>query len=293
MKTDIDCLKNLHAAQLQQLRVFIEDLGYRKAAVRASEEFNQPIHKHALQRFMLRAAPAEFLDQDLDSEEASRQILKFAADGQPEFTATSVQILERLAFQLFQLSLTCNVMDEDMNALAKVSTMLCRFRNAAVRERMAAVQEGKLKLRQQQLEKSSTNDTDAQIEELNAKIAAAFESHPVLTAIRQAEEAAASHDSDADPLSPPSGQDSDADPLSPPRGEGQGEGCSSASASACVPPKNENPNRSSALCVPSVPSSVKSAKLAAPKRSDGGSAVNSSFPSLTSAQNRYENTTQT
>jgi hypothetical protein len=259
MKTDIDCLKNLHAAQLQQLRVFIEDLGYRKAAVRASEEFNQPIHKHALQRFMLRAAPAEFLDQDLDSEEASRQILKFAADGQPEFTATSVQILEKLAFQL---SLTCNVMDEDMNALAKVSTMLCRFRNAAVRERMAAVQEGKLKLRQQQLEKSSTNDTDAQIEELNAKIAAAFESHPVLTAIRQAEESAAFSDPNLNPnLNPTPPTDSNPE-------------------SSSVPPKNQNPNRSSVPCVQSVPPSAKFA-------------VNSSFASLTSIQNSHENTTQT
>lgn len=185
MKIDIDCLKNLGYDQLQQLRVFIENLGYRKAAERASEEFNQRIHKAALQRFMLRAAPAEFLDQeDLDSEEATREILKFAADGQPEFTATTVHILEKLAFQL---ALTCHVMDEDMHALAKITTMLCRFRNAATRERLAAVQEGKLQLRQQQLEKAENHDTDAHIEEINQRIAAAFGQHPLITAIRTAE----------------------------------------------------------------------------------------------------------
>src|ERR1051325_155174 len=87
MKPDIDCLKNLHSGQLQQLRIFIESLGYRKAAERASEEFNQQIHKTALQRFMRRAAPAEFLDDEPETDEALRQILKFAADGQPDFTA--------------------------------------------------------------------------------------------------------------------------------------------------------------------------------------------------------------
>ncbi len=106
MKPNIDCLKNLHSGQLQQLRVFIETLGYRKAAERASQEFNQPIHKTALQRFMRRAAPAEFLEDSSQNHEALRQILKFAADGQPDFTAATLRSLEQLAFQL---ALTCTL----------------------------------------------------------------------------------------------------------------------------------------------------------------------------------------
>jgi hypothetical protein len=211
MKPDIDCLKNLHSGQLQQLRTFIENLGYRKAAERASEEFNQPIHKTALQRFMWRAAPAEFLEDTPDNDEPTRQILKFAADGQPDFTAGTLRALEQLAFQL---AFTCTAVDDDMNALAKISTMLCRFRNATVRERMAAVQEGKLKLRQQPFEKSNNGDIDAQVQELNDTISAAFGQHPLITAIRKAEQSAAS-----DP-------NRNLNPLSPQRGEGQGEGCS-------------------------------------------------------------------
>src|ERR1051325_8894584 len=216
MKLDIDCLKNLHSGQLQQLRGFIESLGYRKAAERASEEFNQQIHKTALQRFMRRAAPAEFLDDEPETQEASRQILKFAADGQPDFTASTVSALEKLAFQL---TLTCTSMDEDMHALTKISTMLCRFRNVATRERMAAVQEGKLKLRQQQLEKAANQDTDAQIQELNEKIAIAFRRHPVLTAIRNAQAAQSSAYeslSETDELQEAHGSNLDPDPnLSP------------------------------------------------------------------------------
>ncbi len=184
MKRDIDCLKNLSTGQLQQLRVFIEDLGYRKAAARASEEFNQQIHKTALQRFLWRSAPAEFLEDTPENDEATRQILKFAADGQPEFTAATIRTLEQLAFQL---AFTCTAVDDDMNALSKITSMLCRFRNASVRERMAAVQEGKLKLRQQQFENANNYDTDARIQDLNQKIAEAFDSHPVLTAIQNAE----------------------------------------------------------------------------------------------------------
>src|SRR6187200_3047171 len=100
-----------------------------------------------------------------------RQILKFAADGQPDFTSSTIRALEQLAFQL---AFTCTAMDEDMNALTKISIMLCRFRHAAVRERMAVVQEGKLKLRQQQFEKTTNSDDDKKIRDLNEKIAAAF-----------------------------------------------------------------------------------------------------------------------
>ena len=178
MKPDIGCLKNLHSGQLQQIRVFIENLGYRKAAERASEEFQRPIHKAALQRFIWRTAPADFLENTPDNDEATRQILKFSADGKADFTASTLSALEQLAFQL---SLTCTAIDDDMNALGKISTMLSRFRNSAVRERMAVVQEGKLKLRQQQFEKTNNGDVDSKVQELSAKVSAAFRQHPLLT----------------------------------------------------------------------------------------------------------------
>ncbi len=261
MKPDIDYLKNLSTCQLQQLRVFIENLGYRKAAERASEEFNQPIHKTALQRFMWRAAPAEFVEDTPENDEATAQILKFAADGQPDFTAGTLGALEQLAFQL---AFTCTAVDEDMNALAKITAMLCRFRNAAVRERMASVQEVKLKLRQQQFDKTNSHDTDAKIAELNQKIAEAFDSHPVLTAIRDAEESIAPSDPDPNRnLTPDLSTNYEAE-------------------SSSVPPKNKKTRR----------------PLVSPKRSDCDSvpcvtsvpfAANSSLPSLTSVPDSYEN----
>ena len=49
-----------------------------------------------------------------ENDEATRQILKFAADGQADFTASTVRALEQLAFQLV---LTCTAIDDDMNAI--------------------------------------------------------------------------------------------------------------------------------------------------------------------------------
>src|SRR5688572_28604816 len=234
MKPDIDCLKNLHTGQLQQLRVFIESLGYRKAAERASEEFNQPIHKTALQRFMCRSAPAEFLEDTPENDEATRQILKFAADGQADFTASTVRALEQLAFQL---AFTCTAIDDDMNALTKITAMLCRFRNAATRERMAAVQEGKLQLRQQQLAKSNNDDHDTKIQELNEKIAAAFSQHPVLTAIRNAEQSGA----DSSDPNPNPNPNLSTDPNS------QSQSAIRDAQSPPVPPKDRNPKHTRPL----------------------------------------------
>jgi hypothetical protein len=222
MKTDIDCLKHLTPDQLRDLLGFISDLGYRKAAEHASKEFGRSIHKAALQRFMRRAAPAEFLEDGPATDEATRQILKFAADGQPDFTASTLRALEQLAFQL---TLTCTAVDDDLNALTKITAMLCRYRNVAVRERTAAVQEGKLKLRQQQFEKASNHHHDAAIDQLNQKIAEAFDSHPVLTAIEKAESIT---------LGGAGVPPASADLPSP-------EGTSPESETAPVPPKNENP----------------------------------------------------
>ena len=259
MKPDIDCLKNLSTAQLQQLRGFVETLGYRKATERASEDFNQPIHKSAVQRFMRRSAPAEFLEDTPENDEITRQILKFAADGQPEFAASTIRALEQLAFQL---AFTCTTIEEEMNALTKVSTMLCRFCNAAVRERMAAVQEGKLKLRQQQFEKSNNLNTEGRILDLNKKITEAFDSHPVLTAIENAESAQLGR-TGAPPV---------------PAGASPAEQATPTAEPASVPPKHKKTKRS----------------LVASKCSDGASvqsvqsAVNSPFPPLTPVQNSYE-----
>src|SRR5688572_19351078 len=264
MKPDIDCLKNLHTGQLQQLRVFIETLGHRKAAERASEEFNQPIHKTALQRFMRRSAPAEFLEDTPDNDEATRQVLKFAADGQADFTASTVHALEQLAFQL---AFTCTAVDDDMNALMKITAMLCRFRNAATRERMAVVQEGKLKLRQHQFEKSNNADHDTKIQELNEKISAAFSQHPVLTAIRNAEQSGAdSSDPNPNPNPNPS---TDPNPNPNPNPNLSTDPNSQSAIrdpqSTPVPPKNKNPKHARSLPrVRSVPSSAKSAPSAVP-----------------------------
>jgi hypothetical protein len=258
MKPDIQCLKNLHSGQLQQLRGFIESLGYRKAVERASEEFNQPVHKSALQRFMWRSAPVDFIEDTPENDETTRQILKFAADGRPDFTESTLRALEQLAFQL---AFTCTAVDDDMNALTKISTMLCRFRNAAVRERMAAVQEGKLKLRQQQFEKSNNHDTDTHVQELTDTISAAFGQHPLITAIRNAE---SDHSGSAGvpPGVPPA-----------PAGVPPAEQAPTTSATTPVPPKIKT-NRKAHLprqkcseagsfpCVQSVPLSLESSPSA-------------------------------
>jgi hypothetical protein len=148
MKTNLTRLDGLSEDQLRQIDTWLAGLGYRKTAERASNEFNRDIDKASLQRFAVRSAPKDYLDDSPQAQEAAAQILKCAASGHALFTPATIQILEQTAFQL---ALTCRKQPEDMQALKQISTMLFRHRNTVVRERIAAVQEAKADFKRQHL----------------------------------------------------------------------------------------------------------------------------------------------
>jgi hypothetical protein len=149
MKLDLSELNGLSETDLEQIDQWLDEFSYRKTVRLASEKFNRPIDKNTVQRFATRAAPKDFLDDSPEAQETAGQILQFAATGQPQFTEAVVHVLEQTAFKL---TFSCTHRVEDMKALQQISTMLFRHRNAAVRERLAKVQEQKLQLRREELQ---------------------------------------------------------------------------------------------------------------------------------------------
>jgi hypothetical protein len=149
MKLDLSELNGLSQDDRHQIDAWLDEYGYRKTARLASEKFNRTISRNTIERFANRAAPKDFLDDSPDAQETAGQILQFAVSGQPQFTEASIHVLEQTAFKL---TFSCTHRAEDMKALQQIQTMLFRHRNAAVRERLAKVQEQKLQLRREELQ---------------------------------------------------------------------------------------------------------------------------------------------
>jgi hypothetical protein len=176
----------LPADQRQQLAEWLlTGVTFARIAELLKEQFNVEIPRTNLYRFKQRCEIHACVDDTPESSAARAELINAAATGKTNFSTATVRILER---QMFELALDHNDPDRH-KALGDLTGWLHKHKTDAVRERIAAVQEGKLKLRQQQFEKSENGDTEAKLNDLNKKIAAAFDQHPVLTAIRNAEDA--------------------------------------------------------------------------------------------------------
>ena len=149
MKPDITSLNGLSDQQLTTIETDIEKIGFRKAAAKAAGETKRDIDKSDLQRLDYRSAVKEFLVEGPDTAAACVEILRFAATGRPDFSDGTIKVMEESAFKL---SFVCIKSEPQMKALNQLTTMLCRFRNTSVRERMAKVQEQKARLREQEFE---------------------------------------------------------------------------------------------------------------------------------------------
>src|SRR6478672_9076308 len=154
---------------------------FAKIAELLKEKFDVEIPRTNIHRFKQRCEILACADDTPDSSAARAELINAAATGKTNFSSATVRVLER---QQFELALDHNDPDRH-KALGDVTGWLHKHKTDAVRERMAAVQEGKLKLRQLQFDQSNNSDTDAKIRDLNQKIADAFDSHPVLNAIEK------------------------------------------------------------------------------------------------------------
>jgi hypothetical protein len=142
-------LERLTDAQRAQIAAWLQDChSYEKIIALAREQFGLEIPRMTLSRYRSRLALTELLDDSPESTAAAAEIAQYAATGQDNFSPATLHILER---RVFELSLTCLQVDEDMAALKTLSAILSRHRNTTVRERLAAVQERKCQLRHQEL----------------------------------------------------------------------------------------------------------------------------------------------
>jgi hypothetical protein len=245
----IDALSD---GQRQQLVDWLSTFTLDQCVELVKEKFGSEICRSTLNRFRKRCEHTAYLDTSPDSARARAEIINAASSGKPNFSQATVDLLEKEAFELAH-----DTRDpEAVRALKDLFGLVLKYENTSVRKRMATVQEGKLKLRQQQFDIANNHDTDAKIQDLNKKIAQAFDQHPVLTAIRNAEES--SIPSDPNPNPNPS---TDRKSLS----ETFSKTLSNPPSSATYPKftvKNPSPTTTTPSVAPFSP--------AAPKRSEGG-----------------------
>ena len=135
--------------QLLQISAWLDDHTYDEVTDLIKKEYGPEISKSALQRFYSKTAFKNHLAQTPETAEAAAQVLEFAATGQPNFTDASLRVLEQTAFQL---SPTCHKQPADLDTLNRITTIICRQKNTAIRERQAKVQEDKNQLRAAELE---------------------------------------------------------------------------------------------------------------------------------------------
>jgi len=187
MTRPLDKIDALTEEQRHQLADWLQSHTLDQCVELVKEKLGAEIPRSTLNRFRKRVELADFLDTSPESARARAEIINAAASGKTNFSQATVDLLEKQSFELADDTRN----PESVRALKDLFGLVLKHRNTSVRERMAAVHEGKLKLLQQQFELANKeDDTDAKIRDLNQKIADAFDSHPVLTAIHNAEAAA-------------------------------------------------------------------------------------------------------
>jgi hypothetical protein len=134
--------------QQKQIIAWYENHTYDQTIDRIQQNYGVIVSRSALARFRARTALLQHLEETPDAQAAADEILRHLSDKNHRFTAASLEILEQTAFKL---SLTCIQDPSHLDALNRISLILCRQRHAAVRERHATAQEKKSDLRAQEL----------------------------------------------------------------------------------------------------------------------------------------------
>jgi hypothetical protein len=111
------------------------------------ERFGMEIPRSTLNRYRKRCEVADYLDSSAESPRARAEMIIAGASGKPDFCRATVDLLEKQAFELAQTARE----EGGMEALATVFGLIDDHKKTVVRERVAAVQEWKAKLREEEL----------------------------------------------------------------------------------------------------------------------------------------------
>src|SRR5215470_1650846 len=131
----------------QQLADWLQSHTLDQCVELAKEKLGADIPRSTLNRFRKRVELTDYLDTSPESARARAEIINAAASGKPNFSQATVDLLEKQSFELADDTRN----PESLRALKDLFGLVIKHRNTTVRERMATVQEGKLKLRQDEL----------------------------------------------------------------------------------------------------------------------------------------------
>ncbi|HEX7862336.1 MAG TPA: hypothetical protein VF773_18510 [Verrucomicrobiae bacterium] len=134
--------------QLEQIFAWLNHHTYDRTSKLIAEHFGQQIKTGALFRFYQQAAPAQLLDKTPHTPTATSELVQFAATGVPNFSQSTIALLEASAFHL---ALTSRDNFRALQKLNRIMRITCRVRNTATSERLAAVQQRRFDLRADEL----------------------------------------------------------------------------------------------------------------------------------------------
>src|SRR5215204_5876583 len=127
-----------------------EQVAYRKIAGFCLTEWQREVPHMTIARYAKRRMALTLAADLSDSKEAAAEISRYAATGDVSFSTNTLEILEQQAFDLAAVYQRDNDA-ADLEALAKLTSIINQARNTRVRERHATVQEQKLQLRREEL----------------------------------------------------------------------------------------------------------------------------------------------
>ena len=134
--------------QRHQLADWLLTVTLKKTGELLKEEFGVEIPRSTLNRFRKRCELADYLDTSDESPTARAELINAAASGKTNFSQATVQLLEKQAFELAHATRD----DDNLGALKDLFVLINGHKNTTTRSRLAAVQEQKAKLREQELE---------------------------------------------------------------------------------------------------------------------------------------------
>src|SRR4051812_24695481 len=130
--------------QLKQMARWLDCHSYQKVQELVLNSFGHDIDVGVIRRFRAKACAGLELESVSELGELSTEYLAYIATGNPRFDAAAIEIMKKRAFEL---ALT----REDFSQLKGIFAILNHTAKVEVHQRMAAVQEQKLKLREREL----------------------------------------------------------------------------------------------------------------------------------------------
>src|SRR5687768_15170475 len=156
--------------QLQHINAWLdESVPYREIIKLCQSEFQIEIPLSTVQRYNKRTDERDLILDLAESKETAAELSKYSQTGDARFSTNTLEILEQKAFDLT----VAYHRDRDADDLAKIERLtkiINKAKNTAIRERHAAVQETKNDLRAQEID-LKRQLTEARVALLKAQLA--------------------------------------------------------------------------------------------------------------------------